>query len=127
MKRLSLFAALAAILSITSFSFAAEITNPGEDEGYTYMTVKEIKDLYGVENVQIAEGLNLLDTDVIAVSKKPCNGESPCGGALAQARHDAQQIANECCCIQGFGVICCQPSSGALLAIDGFVLPQGCN
>lgn len=127
MKKQNLLMMLFAFFVMTSVSFASN--NPGDEEPtYTIMTVKEIKAMYG-ESVQISESLNLSETDQVVMMNNPCAGEMPCGGALAAARAQAQQLANQCCCVRFYGVICCQPSTGSTIAIDGIVLPNSpqCN
>lgn len=113
------------VIAVSSVTFANN--NPGEEDGYTLMTVAEIKAAYGEDAIQSMSEIELLDTDVIALSNNPCNGEQPCGGALASARAQTQRLANECCCVRFYGVICCQVTSGAIIAIDGIVVPNNCN
>ena len=125
MRKLNLLLMLFMVITVSSVTFANN--NPGEQDGYTLMTVAEIKAQYGEDAIQAISSIELLDTDVVAISNNPCNGEQPCGGALSSARAQAQQLANECCCVQFYGVICCQPNSGSIIAIDGIVTPKNCN
>ena len=125
MKKVILSMLLLAFLSFSSFNFAAN--DPGENDTYTVVTVKELKEKYGEESLKIITSLELLDSDQVLITNNPCGGQMPCGGALAQARHQAQKLANACCCVQFFGVICCDPQFGALLAIDAIVMPNNCN
>jgi hypothetical protein len=124
MKKLNVLMMLFMVIAVSSVTFA---NNNPEEDGYTLMTVAEIKATYGEDAIRSLSSIELLDTDVVAVSNNPCAGEQPCGGALASARAQAQQLANACCCVQFFGVICCEPSSGAYLAIDGIALPNKCH
>ena len=125
MKKINALLMLFMVIAVSSMTFAN--TNPGEDDGYTLMTVAEIKAEYGEDAIQSISTIELLDTDVVAISNSPCAGERPCGGALASARAQAQKLANECCCVRFYGVICCQVNSGSIIAIDGIVQPKNCN
>jgi hypothetical protein len=125
MKKLNLLIMMFMVIAVSSVTFAN--TNPGDEEGYTLMTVAEIKATYGEDAIRSLSTIELLDTDVVAVSNNPCAGEMPCGGALAAARAKAQQLANQCCCVQFYGVVCCQAGSGSIVGIDGIVMPNNCN
>jgi len=118
------FVLVAFVLANFTTSFAA---NDPEHGDYVLVTVKELKERYA--DIRIDPSLNLLDTDEILVNASPCAGEMPCGGALAAARHEAEQLANDCCCVRYFGVICCDPSTGSILQIEGIAMPNSpqCN
>jgi hypothetical protein len=125
MKKLNLLIMMFMVIAVSSVTFAN--SNPGDEKGYTLMTVAEIKATYGDAAIESLSTLELLDTDVVALTINPCGGEQLCGAALAQARVDAQQLANACCCVQYFGVLCCDPSTGSILQIEGISMPKNCN
>jgi hypothetical protein len=125
MKKLNVLLMMFMVIVVSSITFAN--TNPGDEKGYTLMTVAEIKATYGEDAIRAISSLELLDTDVVAITVNPCGGEQLCGSALAQARVQAQQLANACCCVQYFGVICCEPGTGAILQIEGISMPKNCN
>lgn len=118
------FTFLMLFLALTSIVFAN--TTNDADPVFKTLTFKELKATYGAENVSVKESLNLKDTDMVLVMVNPCNGEMPCNGAIAKARQQAQRLANECCCVRFFGVVCCDPNTGSLIAVDGIALPNKC-
>lgn len=92
------------------------------------MTIAELKAVYGVDNIEIEGNAEITDQTVVRFTKvagPPCDGAQPCGAALAQARHVAQQQANACCCIQVSGVECCD--KGTFKAILFLVEPNSPN
>lgn len=125
MKKLNVLMMMFMVIAVSSITFAN--SNPVDEKGYTLMTVAEIKATYGEAALQSISSLELLDTDVVAITVNPCGGEQLCGAALAQARVSAQQLANACCCVQYFGVLCCDPNTGDILQIEGISMPQNCN
>ncbi|MFT5778537.1 MAG: hypothetical protein ACI837_001493 [Crocinitomicaceae bacterium] len=129
MKSLKMMATILVVMAVSTYSFAGTPPDNGEAAEFTTMTFAELKAQYGEASMEILTSLELLDSDLVTISANPCNGEAPCGGALAQARHQAQKLADACCCVQFFGVICCDAGTGgAILAIDGIALPRNnCN
>ncbi len=123
MRKLNVLLMMFVVIAVSSVTFA----NNNPEEGYTLMTVAEIKATYGEDAIRSLSTIELRDTDVVALSNNPCDGEMPCGGALASARAQAQQLANQCCCVQFYGVICCQAGTGTIVGIDGIVMPNNCN
>jgi hypothetical protein len=94
----------------------------------TTLTVSELIEIYGFDNVLVENGELSADAMVNFQTKKnPCGDPSfmPCNGALAMARAQAQQQANACCCVIVSGVECCDPSTGSLRAILFLVQPKG--
>ena len=116
------------VLFLTGLSSSVNADfDPKDDSNYIVYTVKELREIYGIENVEKLCNVELSENEVVLILASPCNGEMPCGGALAKARQEAQKLANECCCIRFYGVICCDPQNGALLAIDAIATPTNCN
>jgi hypothetical protein len=128
MKTIVMMAA-ALMLSVT----AQANVNPGEVENdeanvettMVTMTLAELKEIYGSENIDASALGEISDQTMInfsTMSNQPCDGEQPCGAALAQARHLAQLDANACCCVQIRGVECCD--QGNLMAILFIAVPN---
>lgn len=124
MKKIALTAFVLVAFMLANFNTSFAANDPGEGD-FVVLTVKEIKERYA--DIRIDPSLNLLDTDQILINANPCDGEMPCGGALAVARAEAVQLSNACCCVQFFGVMCCDPSTGSYLAIHGIVVPNNPN
>lgn len=118
-------------LCFATLSFAGN--NPGEKNHKTVsMTVAEFKAMYGYASVSYENQEALADTELIQVDMNlmPCAeaGMMPCEAALAQARAEAQRLANDCCCVITSGVECCDPSTGTMNAFLFIVTPKGnCN
>jgi hypothetical protein len=125
MKKYTFSSLLALVFTLVSLSTFAH-NEPTTESSYVRMTLKELKATYA--DVRIDASLQLSDDDIVVVNARPCDGELPCDAQLAQARHEAQMWANECCCVAFFGVICCDYATGNYLAIDGIVMPPAnCN
>lgn len=129
MKKIRLLSVLAFMAAALSLSFTiGGNEDPAEDGAFEMVSIAELKALYGAENISLGEnGALLSDTDVILVNANPCGPGSinqPCEQQLALNRRAAQKRANECCCIQGYGAICCDRKTGAFLAIDAIVFPN---
>ena len=98
------------------------------DPEYKYISIDELKQEYANLNIEFKSDLKLSSSDKIAVLISPCRDAKPCQAALSQARRDAQRAANECCCVRFYGVVCCEPNGGFLLAIDAIAVPNNnCN
>ena len=118
------------LLFLFSFAFCLNSiagNDPKDEAKYSVYTVKELKEIYGTESMKFLSSMELTDSDQVLITSSPCGGEMPCGGAFAKAKQEAQKLANQCCCVQFFGVICCDPQYGALLAIDAIAMPTNCN
>ena len=95
---------------------------------YKYISIDELKKEYANLIIDYNSELQLQSSDKIAILISPCRDAKPCQAALAQARRDAQRRANDCCCVQFYGVVCCEPNGGFLLAIDAIAVPNNnCN
>lgn len=109
--------------------FAGEPVTPTDETVETVtLTVAELKAMYG-DNIEF-DGV-LADDAQVTIQKNlsPCDGELPCGAALALAKQQLQQEADLCCCTLIYGIECCDPASGGLLAILFLVEPRdpACN
>lgn len=93
------------------------------------MTFAELKEIYGADSFVIEGAESISDESLInfttIVGGPPCDGLIPCGALLAQQRHIAQQLANECCCVQFGGGICCD--QGNTVNILFVVNPTNCR
>ncbi|TNE55056.1 MAG: hypothetical protein EP338_04915 [Bacteroidetes bacterium] len=128
MKKFLLSFAAIAVLGMSTNLFAGN-GEPDEPQTTNYQ-LKELKAAYG-ENIQLEEGVQLnQNTQVIMIKQQnPClnSGFEVCGKASAEARNYARNLANECCCNVIFGYECCDPQTGALLAVLFLAEPTHCN
>ncbi|MCR9174273.1 MAG: hypothetical protein NXI10_17380 [bacterium] len=127
---------LCALFSTLSFGVLAggpdEPVTTNENVETVTLTVEQIKEMYGLENVVFENGaIEAGATVTLQKQLYPCGDPNffPCDGALAQARQLLQQQANACCCDLVFGIECCDPSTGSLRAILFIVQPNSpsCN
>lgn len=126
-------------LFVATFTFGAFAGGPDEpivtvkNLEVVSLTISELKELYGADNVVFEDGAEMLDMETVTLQKQlyPCGDPNffPCDGAFAIAKHQAQQQANACCCVIISGIECCDPSTGNLQAILFIALPKSpsCN
>ncbi|MDH4472038.1 MAG: hypothetical protein QE487_05480 [Fluviicola sp.] len=126
MKTKKIFLSVLAICFISLSSFANNEDNgkknPSETNQVT-MSIAELKARYAT--IVFDGDLSTLSQVTMLESASPCNGLQSCGAASAQARHEAQQLANDCCCVVTYGYECCDPDTGSQIAVLFITMPKG--
>ena len=121
MKKMKLLPIAMMLFAFVAFSFSA-MASDGDTKTLTYA---QLKAQYGVESIQFIDAnMDLQDDDIVQIMENPCGGVQVCAAALALARIDAQRLANDCCCVQLYGALCCEPSTGAMVNVLGIATPN---